>query len=178
MGTAIARLDLHMWTVIGMNAHMDASQQQDDDDKQPLTPATAADTLTTVKKRSASAADPPTTGKKARREEILAHDVSQAEEKILDSLLPYGIENYEEDVQKRALQMMHRIEREPSKAINIAWEEGVIFEEAVTRCGNQDALHDAVSAGRVKSEGGNDNWKHNFYKFPRTAVGNIDGTAS
>ena len=40
------------------------------------------------------------------------------------------------------------------------------FEEAVTRCGTNEALGKAVSDGRVISEGGHVNWLKNVYKFP------------
>ena len=62
------------------------------------------------------------------------------------------------------------------KKHNSSWSDGVIFEEAVTRCGNQQALWEAVSQGRVASEGDNADWKRNVYKFPRTSSGAKDVT--
>ena len=54
--------------------------------------------------------------------------------------------------------------------------DGVIFEEAVTRCGTQQALWEAVSQGRVASEGDNVDWKQFVYKFPRTSSGTKEVT--
>ena len=56
------------------------------------------------------------------------------------------------------------------------WQDGVIFEEAVTRCGTQSALWEAVESGRVASEGGHYDWKQFFYKFPRSSSGTNEVT--
>ena len=56
------------------------------------------------------------------------------------------------------------------------WQDGVIFEEAVTRCGTQSALWEAVESGRVASEGGHYDWKQIVYKFPRSSSGTNEVT--
>ena len=49
------------------------------------------------------------------------------------------------------------------------WNDGVIFEEAAVRAGSEDALWKAVQASRVKATGGHEDWKMDFYHFPRTS---------
>jgi hypothetical protein len=51
------------------------------------------------------------------------------------------------------------------------WHEGVVWEEAVTRCRNsEDALKNAVTCQRIKASG-NGGWENLVYHFPRSRVG-------